>query len=83
MSGADTLLGAAVRYSDAIPGIAARSAVATPSVIQSAAVEQLQVRVLASDLSPRFGGTLTTLKEHNNEFQENCGAIRDRGRVGL
>jgi hypothetical protein len=25
----------------------------------------------------------TTLKEHNNEFQENCGAIRDRGRVGL
>ena len=26
---------------------------------------------------------LTTLKEHNNEFQENCGARRDRGRVGL
>lgn len=44
MSGVDTLLDAAVRYSDAIPGIAARSAVATPSVIQSAAVEQLQVR---------------------------------------
>jgi hypothetical protein len=51
VSGADTLLDAAVRYGDAIPGIAARSAVATPSVIQSAAVEQLQVRVLASDLS--------------------------------
>jgi hypothetical protein len=25
---------------------------------------------------------LTTLKEHNNEFEENCGAGRDRRRDG-
>jgi hypothetical protein len=72
-----------MRDSDAIPGIAAEARWPRPSVKQSAAVEQLQVRVLASDLSTRFGGRLTTLKEHNNECQEDCGAIRDRGRVGL
>jgi hypothetical protein len=37
---------------------------------------------------PAFGSVdtirrqLTTLKEHNNEFEENCGAGRDRGRDG-